>query len=122
MRDQDLTRFLLEDGTVVSVEVDRSGDRDYTDVGFGRRAVDAVRTLDDAMDQIRRAANVLLRPMTRVEPRPDEVEVCFGVRMTADAGAVIADQSSEGNFAIRLVWRSRDSDEGPSAPRPPAGP
>jgi hypothetical protein len=111
MRDQDLTRFPLEDGSIVAVEVDRPGGEIYEDVGYedvgyrGGRIREASTTVDVAMDQIRRAANAVLLPLTRVHPRPDDVELSFGVRLNAEAGAVIGNQG-DGHFSVRLVWRS----------------
>lgn len=37
---------------------------------------------------------------------PDEVEVAFGVKLVAQAGAVVAKTATEGHFVVRLRWAS----------------
>lgn len=63
--------------------------------------------------------------------RPDAVELEFGVKLSAEAGAVIAKGSAEGHLVVRLNWSPEPSptrtEPQPSATRPeprpsPAGP
>lgn len=36
--------------------------------------------------------------------RPDSVEIEFGVKLTAEAGALIAKSSVEGHLVVKLSW------------------
>jgi hypothetical protein len=49
--------------------------------------------------------------------RPDEVEIKFGVKVDAQAGAVIAKTGLQGQFEIKLKW-VRDATATPD-PAPP---
>ena len=56
--------------------------------------------------QVRRS----LRPSTfTAEDAPDEIEVEFGVRLSADVSAIVAKASSETNFKASLRWKGGSS-------------
>ena len=40
---------------------------------------------------------------------PDGVEVAFGVKFNAEAGAVIANTSAGGHLAVKLTWSRSES-------------
>jgi hypothetical protein len=40
------------------------------------------------------------------EARPDEMEMTFGIKMSAESGWVIAKAGGEANFEVKLVWKS----------------
>lgn len=71
----------------------------------GEIAGTAARTLADSFDQVRAAAESLLDKLTALSSPPDTVEVELGVKINAEAGAVIAKTAAEGNFTVRLVWQ-----------------
>ncbi len=50
------------------------------------------------------AANIIGK-VRELKDSPDEVEVKFGVKMTAEMGAVIASANVEGNYEITLKWK-----------------
>jgi hypothetical protein len=56
-----------------------------------------------------------MEPLTRTQPRPDEVEVEFQVTLDVEAGAVIARSGSGAHFTVRLRWTADQSDM-PSVP------
>ncbi|MFI8437982.1 CU044_2847 family protein [Streptomyces sp. NPDC079020] len=70
----------------------------------GEIAGTAARSLSESIDQVRAAAAVLLDRMTTMPSPPDTVEVELGVKINAEAGAIIAKTAAEGNFTIRLTW------------------
>jgi hypothetical protein len=39
------------------------------------------------------------------EAGPDEIEMEFGVKLTAEAGAILARAGTEGHLKVKLVWR-----------------
>ncbi|MDI1454405.1 CU044_2847 family protein, partial [Streptomyces sp. ATE26] len=85
-----LVEFTTEDGAVVVVEI--------ADPATGTRlvsrgenpAVQAARTFEGTLDGVRAAAQSALRVFRDGSLRPDSVELEFGVKLTAEAGAIIA--------------------------------
>ncbi|MFE9449558.1 CU044_2847 family protein [Streptomyces sp. NPDC006739] len=119
-----LVEFTTEEGAVVVVEsVDgpsgsRLVSRDDRPPGqAGGTAALTARTFEGALDGVRAAAQSALRVFRDGTLRPDAVELEFGVKLTAEAGAVIAKGAAEGQLVVRLSWAS----EPRSAPgaRPP---
>ncbi|MFD6194316.1 CU044_2847 family protein [Streptomyces sp. NPDC060275] len=111
---RNVARFPLDDGSTVTVALSKElRDLDgYRDVSLmGDRQYDGSTSLNQAMDQIRRVANAVVDPLTHITPRPDDVEVAFGVEMDVEAGAVIAAGGSDGHFQVRLRWKSQDGAE-----------
>jgi hypothetical protein len=53
--------------------------------------------------------------------RPDGIEVEFGVKLNAEAGAVIAKSAVEGHFTVKLSW-DRGSHEAGTQPIPAQDP
>ncbi len=67
--------------------------------------VRAGQTFDDALEGIHTAAESALRIFRDGRLKPDTVEIEFGVRLTAEAGAVIAKSTLEGHLVVKLSWR-----------------
>ncbi|AYN41505.1 hypothetical protein D9753_24415 [Streptomyces dangxiongensis] len=113
-----LVEFTTEDGARVVVEdvVTRSGARL---VSRGDGPAQAARTFEGALEGVRAAASAALRVFRDGSLRPDAVEIEFGVRMSAEAGAVIAKGSTEGHLVVKLSWSPGQQPE-PTAPAEPA--
>lgn len=96
---------------------------DVDDDGSGARLVSrgdgpalAARTFEASLGPVRTAAESALRVFRDGELAPDSVEIEFGVRMTAEAGAVIVKGSGEGHLLVRLSWSpERGSERGGAA-------
>lgn len=67
--------------------------------------VQAQTSFGDAMDKIKPIAANIIRQVRELKDSPDEVEVKFGVKMTAEMGIVIASANVEGNYEITLKWK-----------------
>ena len=104
--DTELVQFTLSDGNSLLVEVDDQ------EPGIQRASrvddfiVQAKVSLDGAMDQIRAMAAVTLAKLAELPHRPDDIEVEFGVRLNAEAGAVIARTQAEGHLKVKLTWKA----------------
>ncbi|MER7517723.1 CU044_2847 family protein [Streptomyces sp. NPDC126499] len=70
----------------------------------GNSLVRAGQTLEEALAGIRTAAESALAVFRGGSLRPDGVELEFGVKLTAEAGAVIAKTAVEGHLVVRLSW------------------
>ncbi|MFG3110864.1 CU044_2847 family protein [Streptomyces tendae] len=117
----ELVEFKTEDGVRVVVEgvEDEDGARL---VSRGDGPARAARTFEDSLDGVRAAAASALRVFRDGSLRPDAVELEFGVKLSAEAGAVIAKGSAEGHLVVRLSWSPEQSptpaESRPSATRP----
>lgn len=64
--------------------------------------------LDRAMDTIRGMA---IRTKTAVDSlgdvMPKDVEVTFGIKLTAEAGAIVTKVGGEAQLEIKLVWKNQ---------------
>lgn len=121
-----LVEFKTFDGTPVVVETaeDESGSRL---VARDDGTVQAARTFEGSLEGVRAAAESALRVFRDGSLRPDSVEIEFGVKLTAEAGALIAKSAVEGHLVVKLSWSpgssgASESSSGPSdsSPEPSA--
>jgi hypothetical protein len=70
----------------------------------GEMAVRATHTLQEALEQVQPGAEAVVTKLREMSARPDEMEVTFGLKMSAEAGAFIASASTEANFTVLLRW------------------
>jgi hypothetical protein len=98
-----LVEFTTEEGALVVVEgvEDESGARL---VSRGDGPARAARTFEGALGGVRAAAESALRVFRDGTLRPDAVELEFGVKLSAESGAVIAKGAAEGHLIVRLSW------------------
>ncbi len=100
-----LVEFKTDSGASVVVAVDEqsSGARRVS------RGDDALlragQTFDEALEGIHAAAESALRVFRDGRLKPDAVEIEFGVKLTAEAGAIIAKSSLEGHLVVKLNWK-----------------
>ncbi|WP_055702944.1 MULTISPECIES: CU044_2847 family protein [Streptomyces] len=105
-----LVEFTTDDGArVVIADVDDDGSGSRL-VSRGDEPTRAARTFEASLDGARAAAESALRVFREGSLRPDSVEIEFGVRMSAEAGAVIVKGQAEGHLAVRLTWTPGGSD------------
>ena len=100
----ELVRFEAGPGEWLVVET--SGD----DVGVERVArrdgagvISASTRLQDAVAQVKPAIATVLATLRDLAPDQHEVE--FGIKLSAEAGAVIARTAVEGHFTVKMSWR-----------------
>ena len=104
----ELAQFPLSGGGVLVVETDPA-DSSIRRVMRGSTPeatiATATTTFESALGTVRTAAEGILNQLRLLQQPPDEVAVEFGVKMSAEAGAVIAKASTEANFKINLTWK-----------------
>lgn len=81
-------------------------------------AVRATRTFESSLEGARAAAESALRVFRDGRLKPDAVEIEFGVKLTAEAGAVIAKSAVEGHLVVKLSWAPRSAPAPGLAPAP----
>ncbi|WP_333748469.1 CU044_2847 family protein [Streptomyces sp. IBSBF 2394] len=104
----DVVSFALPDGGRVLVEpVDEDvyGLQEISVNGSTvvRRAQEG---LGDALDGIRRMAAEAHSRMTSLTVAPKRLELEFGVKLSGEAGAVVAKATGEAHLIVRAVWES----------------
>ena len=67
--------------------------------------------LDAAADVIRSMARRFARRLDDLEVKPREMELEFGVKLTAEAGALIAKAGGEGAITVRMTWHTDAPDQ-----------
>ncbi|MFE2748225.1 CU044_2847 family protein [Streptomyces scopuliridis] len=112
-----LMEFTTDSGATVVVEVDRDtpGARP---VARGNSLAQAGRTFGEALQGIRSAAESALAVFRDGSLKPDGVELEFGVKLMAEAGAVIAKTSAEGHMTVKLSWNPGTTGEPGAAGEP----
>jgi len=102
-----LVEFPLEDGTSLLVESGGSGPGErVTRTGRPSEVIEKARlTFEEALDRVQPAAAIVLRKLRSLAESPDEVEIEFGLKLSAEAGAFIASTGVEGNYKVTVKWK-----------------
>lgn len=107
-----LAQFTLEDGTEVLFEVPEPSDANaIEEVGIdaGLRVYEATQTFEQAIAKVQPVANAIIsRFKTGLTTPASEVEIKFGLVLTADAGAIFTSVGGAVNFEITLKWQKQD--------------
>jgi hypothetical protein len=100
----ELARWQGDDGGVI-VEVDSS------EAGFravtrkpGEVIIDVQDRFDDVLDGVRKAMTSAFKKFRDEIHGVDGLEVEFGVKLNAEAGAVIAKTAAEAHMVVKLSW------------------
>jgi hypothetical protein len=105
----ELARWTLDNGGEVLVEPPADG----PEISPISRATDLIEStgtsLGAALGNVRDAASAMLGQFQEMPVRPGKVELEFGVRLTAQAGAVIAKTSVDGHLVVKLTWEKEST-------------
>ena len=101
-----LIEFGVEDGEIVVVEVEEPEPEGglVRAARPGEVAERAKQTFESALSRIQPMATVVIRMLRELADRPDEVHVEFGIKLTGQAGAVLASAGVEANYLVTLTW------------------
>lgn len=111
--EKELAQFKLDDGTAFLVEVDEprtttrggSGVQRVAADRTGQLVLEANQTLEDALEQVKPViATVASRLRSGLTTPADEVEVTFGLKLSAAAGVVFSSVGGEVTFEVKLKW------------------
>ncbi|NER91000.1 CU044_2847 family protein [Moorena sp. SIO3A2] len=110
MEEKKLAQFSLADGTTFLVEVEEPESRgiERVSLGSGKKVLKARQTFEEALDQIKPVASAVITKLRDLNQPADEVEVKFGLKLTADAGAVFASVGGEVSYEITLKWSNKN--------------
>ncbi|WP_306336472.1 CU044_2847 family protein [Streptomyces sp. KL118A] len=105
----ELIRWESDEGPVV-VEVDSRdpGFRSVSRRGDAGGIHEVEGRFESALNNVRGAAMSALRTFRDRALDPDTIELEFGVKLSAEAGAVIARTATEGHLTVKLTWARRE--------------
>jgi Trypsin-co-occurring domain 1 len=115
----EMIEFELPGGRAVTVEVAPAAVAGQPErVGrLGQPVRAAKASFDEALADVRDAASSALAQFRAMPSRPDEVEITFGVKFDAKAGAIIAETGLSAHFQVKVIWaRDRRVPGGDEAP------
>ena len=101
---EDIVEFKTRDGAVIAVEAASEDGGSHLVARADDGVVRETRTFEGALDGVRAAAESALRVFRDGTLRPDAVEIEFGVKLSGEAGALIAKSSGEGHLTVKLSW------------------
>jgi hypothetical protein len=104
----EIVEFALRDGAVVRFEADAGMDGRPVMRGAGRPAETltvARETLEEALSGVAPACAALVDALRGIGDDLESVEAEFGLKVSADAGFVVARAGGEANFRVLVRWR-----------------
>ncbi len=100
-----LVEFPLEEGGTILVEVEMPEGAGMVPAARGEVVQRAQQTFEAALEKVRPAAQAIIKKLRALHDPPDEIEVEFGLKMSAETGAVIAAAGVEANYKVTLTWK-----------------
>jgi hypothetical protein len=105
-----LILFPMDDGGSILFEVESDEGESGLEPAArpGEVAARASETLENAINTVKPAAEAILSRLSNLSQRPEEIEVEFGLKASAQAGMFIASGTIEANYVVKLKWRLQD--------------
>jgi hypothetical protein len=103
-----VAEMALDGGEFVLLEVSEHDGSGVARVGRGAAlARGATETLQQALAQVRPALDAVVGTTRALATPPESVTVEFGIKLTAEAGVVVARGTAEANFTVTVSWPGR---------------
>jgi hypothetical protein len=64
----------------------------------------AQQTLEKSLEKVQPAAQFIIQQLRKLHDAPYEIQVEFGLKLSAEAGAVLAAAGMEANYTVTLTW------------------
>lgn len=115
-----LVEFGMEDGSTIIAEVDEAelGGGTLRSLRPSEMIEKANTTFEEALAKVKPAAESMIGTLRGLTVPPSEIQVVFGLKLSAAAGAIVAAVGTEANFAITLTWRHEKSEVVPVGASP----
>lgn len=102
-----------EQEIVIAIEVDKIEDVDspYQDLRGGKKVIRAVRDLfGDGMSLAKNCAIRVVKSINDMQKaiKPDEFQLQFGIKLDAEAGAIIAKTEAGAQLQITMTWKNKE--------------
>lgn len=110
---RELAEFSLNDGTTFLVEVDEppSAAIERAALPTGQMVFKAQQSFEEALERVKPVASTIISKLRSLNTPADEVEVKFGLKLTADAGAIFTSVGGEVTYEITLKWNQTQSND-----------
>lgn len=100
-----IVEFPLDKGGSILIEVDEAAPTDDR-ISIGEQVSQtAQQSFESALEKVKPVADTIMSKVRNLNEPADEVEVEFGIKMSAELGAVIASGNAEVNYQINLKWK-----------------
>lgn len=100
-----LIEFSLEAGQTVVVEIDEHSTDGMEPVSVQNLIEKSGKTFGEALSTIKPIAEAIISNLEKLNRKPDEIQVKFGVKMNAQVGAYIASACGEANYEVNIIWK-----------------
>lgn len=102
----DLIKIQLNNGMSIYLETDQIDESDdLLDPVTGNRVIQRTKAfLAETFEQIKEFSSGISESIDRMDFRPDELEVEFAVKFSADAGIIISSVGTEANITVKMKW------------------
>lgn len=98
----------LDDGNPFLIEVDEiSSSTVVRSARPGEVAATVTTSFGAALAQLQPMAHTIIARFRDLPEKPDGISVEFGLKMTMEAGLVVAHSSGEANFRVSLQWNKK---------------
>jgi hypothetical protein len=71
----------------------------------------SIDTFEAGLARVRHIAGALLEQLTDLPRSPDHIRAEFGIKVTAEAGLVVAKASGDAHITLELEWSRREGEE-----------
>ena len=105
-----LVEFPLPSGESILVEVEVEEGGSMVPAASRGLKEKAQTTFEEALAKVRPAAETVLHQLRQMHQSPDEIQVEFGLKLSAEAGAILAASGMEANYKITLTWKRHRAD------------
>lgn len=102
----DLIEVQLDNGMKIFIEANQVDESDdlLEHVSTNRIITKTKAFLTEAFDQIKAFSNGISETVNDMEFRPDEFEVEFAVKFSADVGIIISSVGTESSITVKMKW------------------
>ncbi|HBB32237.1 MAG TPA: hypothetical protein DDZ80_23645 [Cyanobacteria bacterium UBA8803] len=76
----------------------------------GQLALKAQQSFEEALDKVKPVASTIISKLRSLNTPADEVEVKFGLKLTAEAGAIFSSVGGEVSYEITLKWNQKQAE------------
>lgn len=110
-------QFPLANGGTIIVEApeeERRGGAGFNPASRGgdiaQLATQAKQSFDESLENVRQSADLLVSKLRSISQPPDEMEVQFALKVSADLGNfAVGTVGGEANYQVTLKWRKEEA-------------
>jgi hypothetical protein len=103
------TTFTIDDGAPILVEFTPRPGVVQASRSPSETAEQAAKALDSAMNTIYHMARRTTATIDALVDRPSEFELSFGIKLDAEAGAIIAKAGVEASLGVKMTWEREEN-------------